>query len=441
MRRHAISAAVGLLALLGTAAPATAEPPTVGDASLTAAATISAPQAWSQGITGDGVGIALIDTGVSPRPGQRDTVLGQINTSNSARPTDGHGHGTFMAGLMAGDDRLTGSLAISPDAEIVSVKVADEHGRTSLASVLTGITAVRMAADDLGIRVVLLALGGHADEIPDPIEAALEQLWDDGLVVVVASGNQAGTVTEPGVSPYLLTAGATDDRGTPSHHDDVVAAWSGSGVGRDGRLKPDVHAPGTSVVSSRIPGSLADRENPHSRIRGQWFRGSGTSMAAAITAGAAALVLDAEPTLSPDQVKGRLMASTSGNPTGTLNVARAISATGDPTANTHLPALGTEEPSAVSDQRAMAELQPVRITGDWDGASWIGASWIGKSWVGASWIELEWDGASWIGASWIDRDWKGASWIDNSWDGASWIGASWISDHWVGHSWTSVGFP
>lgn len=422
-------------ALMLAAAPAQAKKPVVDDASTTASATIRAPEAWAAGHTGEGIGIALVDTGVSPRPDLHDGVVGQIDTSGVGRRTDGHGHGTFLAGLMVGDDGPDGALGVAPDAHVVDVKVADAQGRTSLDRVLAGLGAVEAMADDLGIRVVVLALGGPADELADPIERALEQLWAAGLVVVVASGNDAETLTEPGVSPYLLTVGATDDGATADRTDDVVAPWSGRGTGRDGHAKPEVHAPGTSVVSARVPGSVADRAHPGSRIGGRWFRGSGTSMAAAVAAGAASLVLDADPTLTPDEVKGRLIASaTQGedNPAGTIDVPAAIAANGA-VANTHLPAI---EPATGSVPEADEQTNfPVSIwfSPAWEGASWIGASWIGLEWDGASWI-----GASWIGASWIGASWIGASWIDQQWDGASWIGASWISDHWLGVSWTSA---
>ena len=421
-------------------------------ASWTAADSVRATAAWADGVTGEGIGIALVDTGVSPRPELRDAVVGQVEVGPPGRRTDGHAHGTFLAGLLGGDGSNGTAPGIAPGAHVVSFKVADADGSTSPERVLGALGAVRLTAEDLGIRVVVLALGGPADDIPDPVETALEELWAAGLVVVVASGNDADVLTEPGTSPYLLTAGATDDRGTVDRQDDVVAPWSGSGEGRDGLPKPDVLAPGTSVVSVRVPGSSADRDNPGSRIGGHAFRGSGTSMAAAVTAGAAALVLDADPALTPDEVKGRLVASatpTAENPAGTIDVPAAIAADGA-VANTHLPVL---EPSTApvpedggSPVPVWFDLDPTWegrswigrswIDQDWIGRSWIGRSWIGRSWIGRSWIELSWDGRSWIGRSWIDQDWVGRSWIGRSWIGRSWIDTGWTGSSWVAHDWS-----
>lgn len=435
MKTRAFATATIAALAAALAIPASAQQ-RVDDASLTAAASIRAPEAWAAGHTGDGVGIALVDTGVSPRPDLHDGVTGQVLVGARERLTDGHGHGTFLAGLIVGDDGPAGRLGVAPDANVVSFKAADARGETTLERVVATLGTVRLMADELGLRVVVLALGGPTDDIPDPIEQALEQLWADGLVVVVASGNDGDVVTEPGVSPYLLTAGATNDHGTADRTDDVVPGWSGRGQGRDGHPKPDVHAPGTSVVSARVPGSLADRENPSSRIGGRWFRGSGTSMAAAITAGAAALVLDADPDATPDEVKGRLIESarpTQANPAGTIDVPAAVASTA--VANGHLPPIEPSDEPAVPDQSSSL---PISAQFGWNGSSWIGSSWIGSSWIGSSWIELEWDGSSWIGSSWIDQEWEGSSWIGSSWIGSSWIGSSWVDDNWVGVSWTST---
>lgn len=431
MRRHRLSAVVALLSLVVFTFASSNDPSP--HASWTVAATVGAPEAWAAGLTGEGIGIALVDTGVSPRPQLHDAVSLRVDTAGPSQVTDGHGHGTFLAGLMAASAGPNGPVGVAPGAHVVSFKVADGNGNTTLERVLAGLGAVRVLADELNIRVVVVALGGPADDMPDPLEQALEDLWAAGLLVVVASGNQPGLVAEPGVSPYLLTVGATNDGGTADRSDDVVAPWSGSGLGRDGLRKPDVHAPGASVVSVRVPGSLADQEHPESRIGSHWFRGSGTSMAAAVTAGAAALVLEADPTLGPDEVKGRLMASSvvgPDNPSGTIHVPSAVASTA--VANTHLPPLAaTETTSRPADPVDL----PVRIIGS-DDVTWDGSSWVGSSWVGSSWVELSWDGSSWVGSSWVGSSWVGSSWVGSSWTGSSWVGSSWTGSSWTGSSWT-----
>jgi serine protease AprX len=422
--RRTIALVASLAASAALAVPVSAAPKTdaLAGASTTASASIGVP---ASGYTGAGVGVALIDTGVSPHPTLGDQIAARIDVSGTGRVTDGFGHGTFLSGLIVGQEGPTGTLIGSaPDAHVVSIQVADAEGRTSLDRVLAGLAAIRMAPPELNLRVIVLALGGPADDVPDPLEEALEQMWSEGFVVVVASGNDEGQLTEPGTSPYLLTVGAVDDHGTAAADDDTVPAWSGVGFGRDGAPKPDVLAPGKSVVSSRVPGSSADREHPQSRIDGRWFRGSGTSMAAAVAGGAAAVLLEAVPSLTPDEVKGRLADSArpvDGSVAGVIDIPAALASTA--VANTDLPPL---DPTAPGDPDHT-----------WDGRSWIGRSWIGRSWIDHSWEGRSWIGRSWIDLSWDGRSWIGRSWIDHSWEGRSWIGRSWIGRSWIGDSWTA----
>ena len=432
-------AAVAASVLPAAAAPPTTTPNRGGDgASTTAAATIGAPELWDDGVTGDGVGIALIDTGVSPRPDLKGRIVGQVDTSGEARKVDGHGHGTFLAGLMVGQDGPDGPTGVAPGAHVVSYKVADRDGRTTLTSLVTATTLIEEMADDLDLGVVVLALGGPVDDIPDPLETALERLWDQGLVVVVASGNTDGEITEPGVSPWLLTVGATDDRGTADRADDVEAPWSGEGQGRDGSVKPEVRAPGTSLVSTRVPASDADREHPTSRIEGQWFRGSGTSMAAAVVGGAAALLLDAEPGLSPDEVKGRLMASAD-EATGTIHLPSALAAEGA-AANTSLPELDFVDTDAAPtdemlDEAAELELRPGWETRNWITRNWIDQNWETRNWITRNWIDQNWETRNWITRNWITRNWITRNWISVGWDGQSWVTRNWIDQEWAETSW------
>ncbi|MBW3618970.1 MAG: S8 family serine peptidase [Actinobacteria bacterium] len=473
MRRIAtFTAALTAVSVLAVPAQATTTDALDG-ASTTAAASIGAPAAWAAGYDGEGVGIALIDTGVDTVPGLEDRVAARFDVSGAPGVTDGHGHGTFLAGLMVGGAGPDGqTLGVAPGAHVVSIKVADMNGDTTLDRVLAGLAVARATQKAFNTRIIVLALGGPSDAEIDPLEEALEELWADGFVVIVPSGNQGDSdepgnrLVEPGVSPMLLTVGAVDDR------TGQVPSWSGRGLARadddslTGGAKPEVLAPGVSLVSSRMPGSTADRDNPGSRIDGRWFRGSGTSMAAAVTAGAAALVLDANPSLGPDQVKAGLAGSDGDNSaTGVINVPVAIAETADDS-GPGAPADGDvgddEGPDQLEDGTSSdfvgrswigrSWIGRSWIDDEWNGRSWIGRSWIGRSWIdgewngrswigrswiGRSWIELEWDGRSWIGRSWIDQSWEGRSWIGRSWIGRSWIGDTWEGRSWIGATWSA----
>lgn len=449
MRRRMVAAVLALVALVATALPAGAQPPHGATAGSTVAtATVGAVDAWEQGLSGDGVGIALIDTGVSPRPGLPGAFQQQVSLVGPGRATDGHGHGTFMAGLMVGEGDATNPLGIAPGADLWSVKVGDADGRTTIPQVLAGLALVREHADELGIRVLLLALGEDLEAMPSPLEMALEQLWAEGIVVVVASGNE-GHLTSPGASPYLITVGAFDDAGSLDRADHTPVDWSGRGAGRDGQPKPDVLAPGASVVSVRVPGSTADRENPDSRIGGQRFRGSGSSMAAAVTAASVALLLEAHPDLAPDEVKGRLTATSqplTGSDVGTLDVAAAIATPAAP-ANTHLPALellgdpiGWEAPSWSDGWSNKSWLSNPWFGVSWQGEAWIGESWSNKSWLDESWANKSWLEDSWDNKSWLEDSWDNKSWLDEVWQNKSWLTNDWAVDGWQSRSWLSASF-
>ena len=207
---------------------------------------------------------------------------------------DTFGHGTHLAGLIAGHDPLNGFQGIAPGARVVSVKVAGADGVTSLAQVLAGMNWVREHRDDpgLNIRVLNLSLGttDEADYRRDFLAWAAEQLWKDGIAVVASAGNEgagAHVLDMPAADPYVIAVGATDTGATPDPADDRVADFSS----RSALRGPDVVAPGTGVVSLRVPGSTLDEEFPGARVGDGFFRGSGTSQAAAVVSGLAARLL------------------------------------------------------------------------------------------------------------------------------------------------------
>ncbi len=288
---------------------------------------IRADAAWSRA-TGRGVGVAVIDTGIAgdvpdfqtPHNGSR--VIASAVTNPCARDANDHyGHGTHVAGLIAGNSLVypTGHWAhgkymgVAPRANLISVKVSDDDGNTTVLDVIYGIQFAVEHKDDLGIRVINLSLSSTVAESyrTDPLDAAAESAWFSGLVVVTAAGNEGatndGVTFAPANDPWVLTTGALDDRGTFTRLDDVLASWSSRGLTQDGIRKPEVLAPGARLVSTLAPGSDFARLCPECVLdSGRYFRAGGTSMSAAVVSGAAALLLDAHPDWTPAQVKGAL---------------------------------------------------------------------------------------------------------------------------------------
>lgn len=392
-------------------------------------AAIGATKLWENGLTGEGIGVALLDTGVNDHPDLAGRIVASADLTGEGTFTDSYGHGTFMAGLIAGDGTSSGGryVGVAPRAHLMSVKVAGADGSTTLGQVLYGLQLIDSAKERYGVRVVVIALAGPSHEGPDPLELALERLWADGLTVIVAVGNDgpgSGSVASPGVDPYVMTVGASNDAGTADRSDDSLPEWSARGPSPDGIQKPDLVAPGTSVVSLRSTGSSIDTDYPNARVDEGYFRGSGTSMSTAVAAGAAALLIEAEPKLSPDKVKGRFLESASQAPRadpaavgrGVLDVAAAAESTAGP-ANGDLVSIkgGRVSPPADPDGSGNQSF-------DWY-QSPVGADrWLGRAWAGRAWAGRAWAGRAWAGRAWADADWSGRAWADSEWAGRAWAG-------------------
>ena len=283
---------------------------------------------WNTGYTGAGVDVAVIDTGVSPveglaTPGKvlNGPDLSIESQAPNLRYLDTFGHGTFMAGLIAGhDSALTVPYAdapassyrgMAPDARIVSVKVGTADGGTDVSQVIAAIDWVVQHAQDpgLNIRVLNLSYGTNSTQsyTLDPLAFAAEQAWKHGIVVVAAGGNSgfqrhlnnAPALANPAFDPFLLAVGASDSQGTDTLADDLVPAFS-PWVNRGATRGVDLVAPGTHLQGLRVPNSYIDANHPEGLLGDRYFRGSGTSQAAAIMSGAAALVLQKYPSATPE---------------------------------------------------------------------------------------------------------------------------------------------
>jgi serine protease AprX len=288
---------------------------------------IRADRAWYRA-TGRGVGVAVIDTGIAGdvpdfQSLRGSRVIASAVTNPCARDANDHyGHGTHVAGLIAGNSLVfpTGHWAygkymgVAPRANLVSVKVSDDDGNTTVLDVIYGIQFAVDHKADYGIRVINLSLSSTVAESyrTDPLDAAVESAWFSGLVVVTAAGNE-GTSGDavsyaPANDPWVITAGAVDDRGTLIRLDDALAPWSSRGWTQDGIRKPEVLAPGARMVSTLAPNSDFAHLCPECILdSGRYFRAGGTSMSAALVSGAAALLLEEHPSWTPAQVKGALV--------------------------------------------------------------------------------------------------------------------------------------
>ncbi len=352
----------------------------------------NAPAAWSV-TTGRGVTVALMDTGVAAVPGLDGSVLVRLDfVDDGDESLDPGGHGTHLAGLIAGHS--SDFRGVAPDAKLVSLRVLDRHGKGFLRNVLAAFDWLLKNRHAYGIRVLNLGLGAPQTTSynNDVLAAAVEEAWFAGIAVVAAAGNDGpagGTITTPGADPFVITAGSLDDQGTAAPSDDRVSDFSGRGPTRDGFTKPDVLAPGRKVVSLRAAGSQLELDRPDRILKDKngeqttYLTLSGTSVASAITSGGAALVFSARPGATPTQVKGALVAGgrhVSGTRTPALDVARSLSAHGAADANF--------KPSATLIKFLAAN--GVNVTKS-SGISWEGISWEGISWEGISWEGIAWE--------------------------------------------------
>ena len=431
-------------------------PHTPSDAFL---AETGATQLAAAGDTGQGVTVAVLDTGIGNLPDFAGRLAGGVDLTGSNNPfQDSYGHGTFVAGLIAGSGASSNGQysGEAPGAKLVSIKVAGASGSTDLATLISGLQWAVDNRGSYGIKVLNISLGVRAGEstLLNPLDQAVEAVWNSGIAVVAAAGNAGpfnGTILSPGDDPLVITAGALDDMATPSAGDDEMASFSSAGpTAPDGWVKPDLVTSGRSVVSVAAPGSTVYNDYPSARVGQANFVGSGTSFSAAIVSGAAALVLAANPGLTPDQIKARLLGNTNPGPAG------------NPFADGHgaLNAAAAAQSGPMDLAQSVAGLVPARLgatvslspdgpADTWNASLWTGLSvpappgnppWNGWNWDGSDWNAWAWSGRAWnndgwAGAEWNSQDWTGRAWNNDGWAGSAWSGSAWDGGVWSGSSW------
>ncbi|HUG06969.1 MAG TPA: S8 family peptidase [Candidatus Limnocylindria bacterium] len=403
---------------------------------------VDAPRAWSQlGVTGRGVGVAVVDSGVHPHPDLAGRIVAAIDftsespTVSNIPLTDLGGHGTHVAGLIAGDGTLSGGLytGVAPNANIIDVRVIDATGGSNVSIILRGLQWVLANRLTYNIKVVNMSLGATptGSYKSDLMATAAEILNFAGVAVVVSAGNSgplAGTITTPGTDPYVITVGALDDNATPLLGDDLMATFSSRGRTLfDNLAKPDLVAPGRKMVSLRAPGSTLDTLFPDRQVTvfgalsADYYRLSGTSMAAPVVAGTIALMFERNPTLSTSQIKKRLKSSVTALSFGTVldrgaglvNAYRAAASID----TTKEYATDRVSDAFAKDMRRFIQGQAF----SWRDLSYNGGvDSGGTSWGGVTWENVRWDGVTWENVTWEGFTWEGVTWEGVTWETVSW---------------------
>ena len=434
------------------------------------AKTAEATTAWATGNLGAGVGVAVLDTGVSSMRDFNGRVVFGPDLSGEGSTVDTHGHGTVMAGIVGGDGtdsagRTGGAFTgVAPRSTLVSVKVAGRNGVVDVSTMLQGMHWVSAYRQQFNIRVMNLSWGTTSRQDPslDPLNYAVQRLWQEGIVVVVASGNsgpQAGTVMKPADDPLVLTVGAYDDKQNLDPADDSVPSWSSRGPTAAGLTKPDLVAPGRFITAARSFGSHVEATYPKALVAPSYIRGSGTSEATAVVSGLAALLVAERPGLTPDQVKSvltrsgaafpSLAATTQGHGRVRFAAARSLAATDPGPASWQTPTatgLGSIEASrgglnVETDCGGDGDLDVIQGEIDvrceaWTGSAWTGSAWTGSAWTGSAWTGSAWTGSAWTGSAWTEASWSGSAWTGGQWTGSAWTGSAWTGSAWTGSAWT-----
>jgi len=463
-------------------------------------------------LTGQGVSVAVLDSGVAAVAGLGGTgkvTYGpdlSIEANGVLTRQDTFGHGTFMAGIIAGRGTTNPSsdlpkapanvqLGVAPDAGLLALKLATTDGSTDVSQVIAAldwVTQHPVLPDGTRVRVINLSYGTNSTQayLADPLAAAAENAWRHGIVVVTSAGNNGsdnGRLTNPAIGPYVIAVGATDsNESTDGWAPKNTMAASYSQVGSTDR-HVDLVAPGTSLVSVRATGSFVDVNNPSGLVSGDvggtLFRGSGTSQAAAVVSGSVALLLQAYPNLTPDQVKYAL--TSSADPihnaslttvgAGTLNLNRALDTAThlsgtDSTATTMrdaavqgfpistgqgsidasrggsvlVDAYGNDLAGEVDAQGntwdPAAWWQATSTLSSWSGGQWLGVTWTGDGWAPASGAlsSSRWSSSRWSSSRWSTADWSSSRWSSSRWSSSRWSSSRWSSSRWSSSRWSAL---
>ncbi len=373
-------------------------------------------QAELPNLQGEGITVAVVDSGIADvqdlkvAGSTNSRILASVDFTGGGNTNDVNGHGTFVAGVLAGNGSLSGGLrtGVAPKVNLINLKVSSDQGLAYMSDVIESLQWIYQNKAKYNIRVVNLSLNSSVPEAyhVSPLSAATEILWFNGITVVVAAGNNGNGSTAvnllpPANDPFVITVGAADSMGTLDVSDDTVAPFSAYGLTESGFAKPDLVAPGRNVVSLLASkNALVYLNYSAYRVDDYAFRMSGTSASTPMVSSAVALLLQNDPRLTPDQIKYRLKATAATNwagysatkaGAGYLNVYAAVKGTSTQSANTGI---------AVS-QLLYTGLDPV---------AWNSVNWNSVNWNSVNWNSVNWNSVNWNSINWNSKIWESGIW-------------------------------
>lgn len=420
--------------------------------------------------TGRGIGVAVLDTGVTQVSDLGGRVVARMDSTPEGDGFDRYGHGTHMTGIVAGDGGASGGRhrGVATGSSVLPVKIGGWNGASDVTQALAALEWIGAHRGRYGIRVVNLSMGtdSSSKHAEDALNHAVQRLWKSGVVVVASAGNRGSggsKIDKPADDPYVVTVGAADTRDTAGPADDVVAEFSSRGPTHDGVAKPDLVAPGISIVSHRAPGSTLDIMRPAARLDDRHTKGTGTSQSAAIVSGVAALMLQADPGMSPDEVKAALVGTANpamrgqdGAGAGLVDAAAAVAAAKAGTFEARLANRGLGASSGrgpIDSTRGSykpygdfdGDGKPEQLSGDsdalgnrWDPDAWASRTWSEGTWTSSPWARVTNVSPGWSTTAWT-RPWTGLGWNEATWSAWMWRGASPEQSAWTAWMWRESG--
>jgi serine protease AprX len=467
---------------------------------------IGAKDMWSDGYTGANVDVAIIDTGVAPLPqfdgrlvNGPDLSFDASSASGGDPANDGNdafGHGTHVAGLIAGREGVAppapGSpvlafnywanssaannhfVGIAPSARLINVRTGAANGAVDVSQIIAAVNWVTDHKDDpsiaggLHIRVLNLSYGTDGNQRPshDPLAAAVERAWKAGITVVVSAGNDGyrldcsgrglancQQLSNPALDPWVLAVGASDSKGTRSAKDDTIADFSTRAYYQ--QRQADILAPGTSLTSLAVPGSTIDSVFPGARVGSDWFRGSGTSQAAGVVSGAVALLYQYAKTIwgrepTPSELKAVIVqtkgwvrgSGRAGNPVdrgqGEIDLddaARLVRRIEQHRVKLRVQSWGAPSRGDGTLEGARGSSHVSYVDGDGNVHILTGEVDV----TGAAWDpknrDFHWSNETWDGHAWRSGDWQGHAWRSRGWADGAWEGSDWEGHAWRDGAW------